>query len=313
MDSFDSKMGVEDHLLDVDQTLMKASEGQQVEISPTAPFVPQKLDERALDISPTAPFVAEVEISPTMPFVPKEVPDNDVEISPTMPFAPSEVPDKNLEISPTMPFAPTEAPKAHSEISPTLAATVATGNGAVSATLPATQATFDMMSSNTLGQRTEEQEKVAKPPRVDVERRAVASPGRCVTRSATIVSEDSPSESQSDDEALEGEHGIKQNKEQRKREREWLRHNRRAARQQAKDATETAKRRKKKSADETSPILSTQERSRYEDLVDTGSALATKALPLLRRGHAMDEEDAFSGFGKLAGGIQKKKSFLMGK
>lgn len=255
-----------------------------------------------LDISPTQPFVQEqeVEISPTMPFCAKVATEQQVEISPTMAFIPKEVPDVQMEISPTMPFEPKAAPKEHVEISPTLpsgaAETVAAQGDSVTA------GDGSSATGNTDNK---------------------SLPGRSLRRSTSLISEDSLSEPESDDAEAEDENGFRQNPEQRRREREWLRHcahKRRAARQEAKEQSKSVKRRKSEKPEALgAALLSTQDRSRYQTEIDNnqvgrlqaGSVSGRSEASLsLQGGSMLEEVDVFSSFGGTPSTFQKKKSFL---
>jgi len=89
-----------------------------------------------------------------------------------------------------------------------------------------------------------------------------------------MMSDDSLSDDNGEDVELgEDQFEIQQNPEQRRREREWLRHKRKAARQEVKDAMLKARKR--------------------------------KAIEVAK--DSLDENDVFGGF---SGGIRKKKSFL---
>jgi len=249
--------------------------------------------EKELEISPTAPFVQheadnqQLEIGPTAAFVPKMPETKALEISQTQPFVPRNEP---VQISQTQPFV---GKAAEATISPTQL--VDSGNTPAS-TMPAAPGA--------------ENKKSLAP-------RPAASPLR---RTASHVSDDdSLSDSPSDDGALgEGEeNAVRQNPQQRKREREWLRHNRQTARKEAKETMERIKRRKVGGVDDHSSLLSTKERSRYEELV-SNSVVTTKtaggvseATRLLRGGEAADEAEVFGGFRGAPGGIVKKKTFFM--
>jgi len=307
IDSFDSTTGAADK----EKTPASGVEGKQLEISPTMPFVP-KPQEQEVDISPTMPFVAKVveeqkvEVSPTMPFVPAEVLDQRVDISPTMPFIAKETPKEQPEISPTVPYEATAtAPVAiqgDALIKPnSMESVMEVGLGAAQRSLD------DTMDATRAGESSG-----------IVDGKALS--GRCLERkrSASLLSEDSLSDSQSGDENLGEEGGFRQNPKQRRQEREWLRHKRRAAREEARAAVERVKRRKLQSShDLGASLLSTQERSRYQAEIDTGINATSiggrhEAVPLLQGGDALEEADVFGGFGGAVGGMPKKqKSFLM--
>jgi len=220
-----------------------AAKDNSFEISPTLPMIPGK--DHQLEISPTLPMVAnkdhELEISPTLPMIPNLPESKDGVGIPTD--------EKDLEISPTMPMIPDKDEKQE---------------------LP--------------------QVRVAEPPGDRSEIESVPTAARNVTVSAqendfwqggtemqladAMMSDDSLSDDNGEDVALgEDQFEFQQNPEQRRREREWLRHKRKAARQEVKDAMLKARKR--------------------------------KAIEVAK--DSLDESDVFGGFG---GGIRKKKSFL---
>jgi len=135
-------------------------------------------------------------------------------------------------------------------------------------------------------------------------------------RSSSRVSEDSLSDSQSNDGALgeDEDTAVRQNPAQLKREREWLRHNRQAARKDAKETMQKLKRRKVSTVEDQSSTLSSQERSRYAEFVETNVVVAktvdgsSDAARLMRGADVSEEAEVF---GKKTFGIVKKKSFFM--
>lgn len=231
-----------------------AGANSNLEISPTMPFLPKQGQEQPMEISPTAAFVAKpatekaLEISPTAPFVAKSAAGSHLEISPTAPFVPRAV-EPQVEISPTMPFVPSEKP-AGDDLSG-----VHAGTGAAAGSTNAAK-TAEKSSEDPAG--------------------ASSTSSKPAQPSAASPDEDSLSEDASEDGENPEEDGFKQNEKQRKREREWLRHKRKAARQEVKD-TVPSKRRKAQKDD----------------------------------GSDADEADDFAAFGAPAGGMLKKKSFLM--
>jgi hypothetical protein len=270
--------------------------------------------ERQVDISPTMPFVPvqqqQVEISPTMPFVPlvaKETAERQVEISPTMPFVPKEATEEPL-ISPTAPFITKERP----DISPTLPFEPSAGRhqNQVSAQQDQDKVDGKADSANTAVET--KQQGTTLLGKGDSEDKL--APSKHLQEAALAVSEDSLSEPESDNGDSGDEKTFRLSEKQRRQEREWLRHKRRAAKQEAKDAMKQPKKRKTDKAQELG-ILSTQDLSSYQAQIDTnliGSFQATSRSGhlQLRGGSTLDDPDEFDGFGGM-GGFKKKKSFLM--
>lgn len=306
---------------DIRRPASKAPAGQCEEISATAPFVPTKvLDDQSFGISPTAPFVSKDSgISPTAPFVAKDVEisptaafvaKDPVQISQTQPFVAAA--PKAVEISQTQPFVVTDPKEQHkaSEKQPVLASATPIHKAVVSSA-PLVKPTLTPEAAPLTTAAP-----IRKPSDLALSEKPVpAAPSRSSKKSASQISEDSlsGSPSEDDDEDLGAEQNAK-NAIKRKREREWLRHNRRAARQEAKDAT-AAKVKRAKVDDSIGlgvSLLSTQDRSRFQDVVDT---VHVKAKPTNGRRETaepmstQDEADVFA-FGAVLGGIQKKKSFL---
>jgi len=322
VDSFDS--GKHEDISPTAPFVPKAAADQSVEISQTQAFVPKVTADQQVDISQTQPFVpkaaaaCQVDISQTQPFVANDAPQQTLqqklEISQTQPFV-SKAADRQVDISPTAPFINNDPPQ-RATSSPTESATVAHASQAgISPTAPATRFTQQKESSMTdpFAQPGAPPQASATMPSAE---RPVPSPSRPLRRSATLISEDSLSES--DDGALgEGEeHAVRQNPKQRQREREWLKHKRQAARKEAKEGVEMIKRRKIGSVDDHhSSVLSTQDRSRYKEVVEahTVKALAggSEASRLMRGSDSLDDAAVFGGFRGGMGGIQKKKSFFM--
>jgi hypothetical protein len=283
---------------------------QQLEISPTAPFVPkQQQDEQQLEISPTAPFVPkvaaeqQVEISPTAPFVPRDALQGRPDISPTEPVVPTAVPQGRPEISPTEPYVPS---REQAEISPTEPATNGLAEIRTSAPAVSTSAPVETSRTMPLGASSTSHEDAAN--------------GKKLERqlSAPLMSDASLSDSESEEAHADGEqHVPKQNANQRKREREWLRHKRQAARAEAKEAMAKIKKRKIEADKENlnASVLSTQEMTRYQDVVDIHAVAKPlrggEAAALMRGGDASEEAEVFGGFRGAPGGMQKKKSFMM--
>lgn len=282
-DSFDSMGGAED------KSVAQSSEGKHADISPTAAFVPSKAPDENFDISPTMPFVpkAMADISPTMPFVPTKATDDQPDISPTAPFVP-------VAISQTQPFVASEPPASKKDIdsiAPQMEATLMPEAAALSLAPQARKAPGNGALEKQIS-------------------------GRRLQRSTSLISEDSLSASESEDEEGLGAEELQENSKRRKREREWLKHNRRAARQEAKEATSSVKSRKLNSQEVGVSLLSAEERSRWESVVDTvkvkaNNANSRQAAPMLQGNDASQEEDVFGSFGRAPGGIIKKKSFLM--
>jgi len=277
----------------------------KLEISATAPFVPEQANEQPLDISATMPFIPNdqpADISPTAPFAPENMQSR--EISPTMPFIPKEDAAQNFDISPTMAFVPRDAtavPAAISQTQPFFP----DDSLAVSQTQPFVASSVPQKSlvgvspSAASGPSAEQVKSAARP----------------LMRSTSRVSEESLSGSQSSDGALgeDEDTRVRQNPGQLKREREWLRHNRQAARRDAKESIQRLKRRKV-SVEDHSSTLSSQERSRYAEFVETNVVVAktvdgTSDAARLMRGADVSEEAEV--FGKKTFGIAKKKSFFM--
>jgi len=250
----------------------------------------------------------DIEISPTAPIVLKQhaAPSQEMEISPTMPCIPMERPGEHVDISPTMPCIAVEKAGEHPDISSTFPCVA----GGVGRSTGDTQNTADMECINpTL---------TAKPAADN------KSDNSTVTTELEKPSlgkelEDSVSEGDSDVGGMEEEQGFEQDIKQKQREREWLRHKRRAARQEKKEAMQTVKRRKGQAySDLGESLLSSQERTRFRndfdnDVFATASPFGKSSVrPGIRSGDALEDADAFGVFGVPGGGIQKKKSFLMG-
>lgn len=229
-----------------------------VEISPTLPMVPN------VEISPTLPMVPnktdQLEISPTLPMVPNKT--DQLEISPTMPMiAPA---DRELEISPTMPMIPTEA-EANKLREPADAAGLAKENHRVGEILTSDRSEVDSVPTASRNVAVGALAKTLSQGNIDLQ--------------ASIMSDDSLSESEGEDVALDADQlEFQQNPEQLRREREWLRHKRKLARQEAKDS-----------------MMKLRKRKAIEAVLPAAAA------------DSLDESDAF---GSLSGGIRKKKSFL---
>jgi hypothetical protein len=302
-----------DQQLEISPTMpMVAKKEQDFEISPTAPMVPSK--EQQPEISPTMPMVSskeqQLEISPTLPMVLNQ--DEPPAISPTMPMVISE--DKHLEISPTMPMVPNkdEPPE------------ISTSMPMATEELFGTSATFPAEASNE-GSREPlasiENSKLPNPasevrPPSDDKGRSILKESTSGKHSTSALSDDSLSDSQSED-LVPGEDQhelqLRQDPKQRLREREWLRHKRRAARQEAGEAmAKVRKRRVTDSQEVSTSTMTVQERSRYESVVVADSVAAlgvaehSKVVRLV--GSSAAEDTMFAGFG---GGFVKKKSFLM--
>mmetsp|Transcript_73289 Transcript_73289/g.116001 ORF Transcript_73289/g.116001 Transcript_73289/m.116001 type:complete len:977 (-) Transcript_73289:82-3012(-) len=223
--------------------------------------MPAAAKDNNFEISPTLPMLPgkdhQLEISPTLPMVPNK--DHELEISPTLPMIPmaaSNLPEskdgvgiptdeKDVEISPTMPMIPDkELPQVR------VAETPGDRSAIESVPTAARNATVSAQENDFWQGGTEMQ------------------------LADAMMSDDSLSDDNGEDVELgEDQFEIQQNPEQRRREREWLRHKRKAARQEVKDAMLKARKR--------------------------------KAIEVAK--DSLDENDVFGGF---SGGIRKKKSFL---
>jgi len=331
MDSIDStacaespaKLTGEQHV-EISQTqpflVAKETSNERVEISQTQPFVVAKETARErIEISQTQPFVVakqtpteDVEISQTQPFVvAKTATKEHVEISQTQAFVVAQVnPKEHVAISQTQAFSVAkEAPKDLAEISPTLLtgtakdATCSVPKLAEKQHIENTTTAGGLdITQSSLGDSRERSAIQGLTGSGDLTGKSPA--GMSLQRSASLISEDSPSEDESDTENLGDENGFRQDPKQRKREREWLQHKRRAARQEARNSEEKVKKRKvEKSQDFGSSVLSTQDRSRFETDIDTK----------LISSNTDDSQgaDVFGAFGGPLRGIQKKKSIFM--
>merc|ERR1719271_370903 len=188
-----------------------------------------------------------------------------------MPF----ITKQDVDISPTMPFVSSTA----AQVSEGDVQKPAAVQGGTSSAAPALTGTADQSNK---------------------ENEDTLMSGRGLQRSASLISEDSLSGTESDGETPGDDHSLKQNAKQRKQEREWLRHKRKAARQEARQAMEKMKRRKLgKAKDLVSSLLSTQERSRFETEIDANPIGSFRmhsrndAATLMRGGNASEDADVF--------------------